>query len=220
MLTLYHGTTLRAWEAIIASQAILPLRESGAGPAQADFDNNPDIVSLSNNYAFFYALRATEKGNPPVVIKLEIPEEQEGNLWPDEDYIIYLATKSGYPLPSNINDAALHIRLHLKHFNVDWKQSLKGLGCVAFEGSIPFDWITAAVLIDIKKSSRLVLDTDPVIQPSNNFVMGTWYRNSLRWLFDPEAEMEEDAFFRFDTAVYETCRQGITTIFNKEHVSC
>jgi len=100
------------------------------------------------------------------------------------------------------------IRDHLENYEQYWADSLAGLGNAAHRGRIAPHQIKRYAIID---DIGFTMVFDPVICLPNYSLMGAYYRNSMRWLFDPDVELEECQMGRNEVFT-ELDRSGIKIV--------
>lgn len=184
-MKLYHGTS---------DKRLLEVMEKGLQPRGAkdgrwDIPGRPDCIYLTDAYGFFYASNAVEDGGNMVIFEVDV---DCNCLLPDEDYIEQ-AHRHTYGEQEDYNMVAttFAIRDELESYQEYWSASLLGLGNVAHLGPIYSTQIRRyAVIEDLAFSMAF----DPTICLANYAIMGAYYRNSMKWLFDPDCEMEEAEF--------------------------
>lgn len=185
-MILYHGTT---------SSALLTILEKGIQPRGAKDSiwdkcpSRPDCVYLTNAYGFYYAGNAVAEKGDMLILEVEVKTDL---LLPDEDFIEQ-AMRSGMETDVDYNMLAVtwDIRDNLPDYKRYWCDSLAGLGNAAHQGIIyPGQIKRYAVVSDM----AFGMSFDPTICLANYSIMGAYYRNSMKWLFDPDCEMEDTEF--------------------------
>ena len=182
-MILYHGTS---------AENLLTILEKGIRPRGAkdgqwkDCPSHPDCVYLTNAYGFYYASNALEDGGKMAVFEVDV---DKGALLPDEDFIEQaMRTELQKNKDYNMLAATWEIRDNLESYKQYWADSLAGLGNAAHHGVIYANQIKRYAIVDDMAFSFAF---DPTICLANYSIMGAYYRNSMRWLFDPDCEMEE-----------------------------
>lgn len=141
-MKLYHGTSSRFLESILAS-GILP-RDNRRCSQFPEEDTRPDLVYLTKCFGPQYALNATRNtGEKWLIVEVEISIEETGQLLPDEGYRVFLAADHGVP-PDRIRELKVEneYRRTLEEHREEWQQSLDTIGNVAHKSGIATDLIT------------------------------------------------------------------------------
>lgn len=172
-MTLYHGTSSNRLDAILRD-GILPQKEDYGNWGNTVPSKN-GLIYLSECYALHFAGAACNNwGGVPVVFMVDIPFER---LYPDEDGLAqYYVMEHGGDLMEvtrNLNP------LNLKYLT---KQSLNLIG----NCSCTNVWKTEIIAyVRFHEAGSLIRYTDASISILNYHVLGRYYRDMHRWLFDP-----------------------------------
>lgn len=199
-VTLYHGTT---------SLNLTDILERGLQPRTHKDGNweacpsREDCVYLTNAYGFYYAIAALQAGEPMLIVEVEVDAD---NLLPDEDFIGQALQHKGDLGDQDLVEATLDIRDNLELYKEWAHDSLRGLGNAAHHGPVPADAIRRYALVE---GSEWGFIFDPIICLQNYGLMGAYYRNSMRWLFDPDCEFEEDRLTDYSGRIRELERDKI-----------
>jgi hypothetical protein len=80
--------------------------------------------------------------------------------------------------------------------NYDFKVSLDRMGTCGYLGTIPIKAIKRIALVDKKVYTKMVfMGHDPMISLANYQFVGDKYRDTLKWLFDPDSVKIEETRF-------------------------
>lgn len=204
-MKLYHGTS---------SEHLMDILKNGIRPRGIREGNwekcpsRPDCVYLTDAYGFFYAGSTIDDKGTMCIIEVDVPTD---GLLPDEDFVEQAMrhdVDTEQDPDYNVLAATWAIRDNLEAYRKYWDASLLGLGNVAYQATIQPHQITRYALVD---DTAFLMAFDPVICLANYGLMGAYYRNSMKWLFDPKAEFEEDMLGRSD-AIREMPRINIKVI--------
>lgn len=154
-LTLYHGTSAANARKIMSNGFVPDTKYNWKIKSKKGF------VYLSLAYAPFYAMASKNNNNNLALIKVTVDTK---NLYPDEDFIMFMKNKPVYS-QSELD------KINLNHFQVWWKQSLNFLGNAAAK---PKDITIKGVRYFNGKN--LLMVCDPTITPMNYKFMGEHYR--------------------------------------------
>lgn len=182
-MILYHGTSDKDLLSVMQSG----LRPRGVKEGRWDkCPSRPDCVYLTDAYGFFYAANAIEDGGNMVIFEVDVDPD---SLLPDEDFVEQAFRHTQEPGEDyDMLATTFAIRDDLEEYQEYWSASLIGLGNVAHQDVIHASQIKRyAVVEDLAFSMAF----DPVICLANYAIMGAYYRNSMKWLFDPDCEMED-----------------------------
>lgn len=161
---LYHGTSARFLDAALA-EGIRPRGDGASNWKKAP--SRSDMVYLARGYPFYYAVTGTDD---PKVLVFEIDEElvNDRRLYPDEDYIWYMADRTG----ERENLTPPQVAKHLEALQDQWPKSLRMLGNVAHQGIIPAACITRYCIYE------------PKARPNLTFAMADYSINVLNYLHE------------------------------------
>ena len=204
-MKLYHGTN---------SNHLGDIFEKGIRPRgtrDGNWEKCPsrsDCVYLTDAYGFFYAGASVEETGTMCILEVEVDTEK---LLPDEDFIEQAMRPTVQEETEDYNVLAVtwEIRDNLEQYREYWQASLVGLGNVAHQDTIQPHQVTRYALVD---DMAFLMSFDPVICLANYGYMGSYYRNSMKWLFDPEAEFEEDKLMDRSGFIRELPRDNIKVI--------
>lgn len=135
------------------------------------------FVYLSSAYAPFYAMTTNSKRL--ALIKVEV---DTNDLYPEDDFIMHILRKPKYT-QKELDEIDLEKNKHL------WKESLNYLGNV----EIKPDKIK---ILGIRyfDGKHLLYKCDPVICPKNFMIMGDYYKELTKWIFEGNEIMEFKKF--------------------------
>lgn len=178
-ITLYHGTSEKRLEQIM-KEGLKPRGEEQSNWEEGIGKSRPDLVYLTNCYACYYASCASQEGDRPVVLKIEI-DTDEFTLYPDEEFIFRTSFKSGEGL-SPEKAIELYESIDPTEFwdDEDWKASLRFMGTVTTP-NIPVENIVGYA---IGEGTEFFMNCDPTISPINyRFMSGSYmsYLESLEY---------------------------------------
>lgn len=161
---LYHGTSARFLDEALA-KGLRPRGGSASNWKKAPSRN--DMVYLARGYPFYYAVVGTDD---PKVVVFEIDGKliDDQRLYPDEDYIWYIADRTGereHLTPPQVSE-------HLEALQDQWPKSLRLLGNVAHQGVIPAALITRYCLYE------------PKVRPDLTFALADYSINVLNYLHE------------------------------------
>mgnify|MGYP001570346084 CR=1 FL=1 len=162
-MILYHGTSEKNAQRIMVDGFQIDRKYNWKVKSKAG------LIYLSLAYAPFYAGCVKGAGIRGALIQVEVNEE---TLYPDEDYIMYTL---GFPVYTQEQLNALD----LEHFKSLYKVSLQYLGNACAK---PED----IKILGVRYFSmeRLLLVSDPTITPINFMIMGTYYQELTKWIYE------------------------------------
>ena len=147
---LYHGTD-EASAMKSLSDGLLPRMERPGNWER--FSSNPEVIYLSDCYAPFFAVVASEKkGGRMAIVEVQATAQMVKNFLPDEDYLEQSTRPNLWCGEAEMLRRTEICRKKMGRRSNQWAKSLKGLGTVAHKGPIGPDFITRVALIDAKKS--------------------------------------------------------------------
>lgn len=191
-MKLYHGTSEKAWQSILAGGVILPRADRKGNWGHTACPSHPQGVYLTDTYGGYFALMAVE-GNENAFEKaviLEIDTEAlVPNLVPDEDALEQLerAGKKQTRLAMNQRTAHFRSRLHTFKGSDAWRDSLHALGTCCHLGSIGVEHITRAATFDIKAAGTWSWEAiDATISVMNKSICGERHRKLMLQAFSSE----------------------------------
>lgn len=196
-MILYHGTNEKSLPAIL-QQGIKPRSDSKPGNWLHTIESNPTAVYLSNAYALYFAFNAsdhTDKEDRLVVLEIDTKKLKAANLCADED-VVAQANVGQAPEVQGMNliEATRYYREHIHTY--DFKVSLDRMGTCGYRGTIPTKAIKRIALVDQKVYLKMMfIGHDPSISLANYMVCGDKYRDTLKWLFDPDSVTVEETRF-------------------------
>ena len=194
---LYHGTT---------STSLAATMRQGLRPRKAKASNwsknpsRPDMVYLTTAYPFYFATMGKDDSTA-LVLEIDGKSLKSNLLYPDEDYVAYLAEKRNGQL---IPEQRQAVRENLEAFKNLWPRSLMFLGTCAYRGVIPARAITRYCHFDFKARPDLAYHImDACISTLNYCDQGRHYEQVVKWFFEDrkllpmvdEAESEEERAF-------------------------
>jgi hypothetical protein len=188
-MKLYHGTSTKRLDEIL-KHGLRPRKGRKCKSNWKEYPSRTDMVYLTSAYPFYFAASAAGKGEDPVVFEIDTTLLEEGNFFPDEDFI-----------SQGMKDIANHdkYRENLELYQHHWELSVEKLGNCCYKGVIPAKAITRYCILSKKRSDLLIQMLDPSISIMNFMVLGTWYNNFVSYMFG-DLELIPDKFgdMKFD----------------------
>jgi hypothetical protein len=197
-MKLYHGTS---------TKFLAPTLQHGLRPRakrSSNWTENPsrkDMVYLTTTYPFYFAT-PTKGDDKAVVFEIDAEKLDKALLYPDEDYVVHVATeRSGKPLTE---EQRQRVCTDLDLFQNMWRKSLAFLGNCAYRGTIPAKAIKRYCLFDAAARPDLAFHfMDTSISLLNHEHQGREHRHVIQWCFGDrkrlpmvaEAETEEERKF-------------------------
>jgi len=209
-MKLYHGTTAAKLGDIL-EKGIQP---RGDRPGNwEEFPSRDDLVYLTNSYALYFAMSATVGKEDFLLLEVEVDEDR---LLPDEDFLEQATRGKRYELgfadnvgiddDMSMEEATLAFRDELETFQYLAQESLQRLGNASHMGTIQPHQIKRWATIS---DPSFVFMFDPTITLMNYGIMGPFYRNGMKWFFDPEVEFEEDILAGDSNRIKSMSRKSI-----------
>lgn len=155
------------------------------------------MVYFSVVHAFYFALKATDKGRC-AVLEIDSTELDESKFHPDEDFVAQvLATHANTPLEA-IHDC---VRDDLEQYRHVWRSCLEERGSCCYKGTIPVSTISRVCLVDCEARPFLKeIATNPYNVDSLRFHLrpkGAPYTGLLAWLFGDTPELPDPNFVKY-----------------------
>lgn len=177
-MRLYHGTSSKHLDDILENGIRPRGRRKGNWK---EFPSRKDMVYLTNAYAPFFALHGSALGEKALILELDSGKIDEGNLYPDEDFIAQaIAQQKG----CGIEDVHDEVRDNLELYRHHAMLSLEHLGNCSHKGRIPSQAVSRYCLVDCSKRTDLgIMSMDPSISLMNYRFCGEKYRSVISWLF-------------------------------------
>jgi len=176
---LYHGTT---------ESSLADIQKDGIHPREeresqwSKFPSRSDMVYLTTAYPFYFA-HGTRKVEDARLCAIEIDSNRLSpwRFHPDEDFITLVLMKRK---KMSLDRAHGVVQKRFAKFQGHWKDSIKGLGNVAYRGVISPKAITRICLFDAQTRPNLWLAfADPTITLTNYSICGARYRGMVEWMF-------------------------------------
>lgn len=224
-MKLYHGTSHINTTKIL-KKGIKP-RGRKAGHWGSLSASNPSCVYLTDAYAPYFAINATNSHQMGVVFEIDTAFLPEAHMLPDEDFLAQVDRLQKKTTDETLLETTEHYRniLHQWLFTDVWKQSLKFLGTCAFNGVIPPEAISryAVFKLDrdpsVKGSCHMLMHFDPTISLQNYRYCASKYRFKTAHLFGDEHDMPEDEIrFWGGKEHLQFPRNGVTVISTRKEV--
>ena len=210
---LYHGTNAEYLDDIL-KKGIVPRRTSKGNWEHANLFSNPNMIYLTDCYAFYYSgMQNSENQKDSLILKIEV---EENKLCCDEDLIMQLSNKdkkfafekiietnkklkivscetSKWSKFKNKNSKHQHrfFSDYIHYFKCNWESSLENLGCVAHIGKIEPHQIKDYVVHDMLSC---LYSHDNSVTIANHKVKSDYQRAELKYLFDePMDDTDKEA---------------------------
>ncbi len=176
-MILFHGTSTAHFDTII-SQGLLPRSQTGLSNWQGDVESKPQLVYLTTAYPVYFAWQATHDPHDLLVLKVEVDDDE---LYPDEDFIAYIAQRRGMFPCHQLSEIIPQVEpVDNKHLA---PHSLQHNGIVAVR-SVPPEQILDTYIIPRKDWQTIMAiggDSSPIL---NYLVLGPRYRRAMELLFE------------------------------------
>lgn len=217
-MKLYHGTSARNLDKICKHG----LRPRAVSKRKTNWVNNPshpDAVYLTSAYGGFYAGAACKSKEHWAILEIDTGLLNPFAFAPDEDALEQVGRYCD-GIPGSMQERTKIYRKRLWNYAsgiTDPKDaaavSLKVLGNCTYLGTVPPTAITRLATVDPKVAKQFVYGAfDPCILLINYQIMGPWYRNTLKWLFEEPLEEMPYKLYKLPED-----RNGITvTAFEQE----
>lgn len=190
-MLLYHGTSEKNLRNILKN-GLLPRKENKISNWEHTIDSNLDAIYLTNSYALYYAYCAVDAARNERLAILEIDTDKLNTslLCSDEDAIaqIFKNSPQKEKLQQNwsLIEATEYFRNKMQEYSAD--VSLEVLGTCAYIGNIPISAISRVAFVKQKTYFEMVVaGYDPTISIFNYKFLGSTYRETSKWLFDPQS---------------------------------
>lgn len=189
-MKLYHGTNGRRIPEIL-QHGIQP-RGKKRGNWQRTVTSNPNAVYLTDAYALYFAMVASDNDLQLGVIEVETDRMEEVLFLPDEDFLEQATRKfEGNTKGRTMKQRTLWYRRHAWEYQSKWELSLKHMGTCCYYDTILPRQITKAVVIDGKKRNDILAEVlDPTVTLLHYKFLGERYRSIVRWLVGQEVDMK------------------------------
>lgn len=218
-MKLYHGTSRTALDRILVD-GIKPRGDTGKTNWKSTVDSNPDCVYLTEGYALHFALQAGKSLGDLAIVEVDTNRLYTSNLLPDEDAIEQSNRgKDSLPDTWNMKKRTLYYRKCLLRYAGQHHVSIKALGTCCHIGTIPVAAITRTATLDLNNNMAMRFACDPTISLINYQIMGGFYRQFTRHIFDDEIDVNDCGFPQYSDTLRILPRDGIvvtTTVNQKE----
>lgn len=190
-MLLHHGTSERHIKSILEN-GIKP-RRTKKGNWSETVESNPRAVYLTSGYALHFALNACRKSERLVVFEVDIEKLEPFRLAPDEDFLEQVTRKAPefshvhkqWPGVEGLAKRTRWFRARaLSQFGHHWTDSIEGIGTCCYYGEIPATAITRYAVVP--NTFNVVSMSDPTISLMNHHLMGEYYSNLMKFLFNNE----------------------------------
>lgn len=179
-----HGTSSKYVKKILKN-GIVPRNTSGLKSNWEAYASKEDMVYLSTAYPFYFANSTCEGDEMPAIFQIDLSKLNKKKFFPDEDFIAQALSQQ---MNVSIDKIHFEVRDNLKLYKKYWKASLKGLGNMAYAGTIPVEAIIRYAVVDRKKRPGLSMFMDPSISGINFALMGGTYQRFTNWILGLEKE--------------------------------
>lgn len=172
-MILYHGTSGANVEKIL-KEGIHP---RGEGPSNWECESRSDLVYLTDSYAPYFAMAATDEDESQIKVAVFEVDVDEDFLLPDEDFLEQASRKSDICPLEGVDERTRWFRERLPQFSHHWKDSLKGLGTVGHYGVVEPEDLRRVSVFSIDKHPEVIVTlSDPFICIANQRFFGDKYR--------------------------------------------
>jgi hypothetical protein len=179
---LYHGTSAKAASRILR-RGIEPRGKRRSEWDCVDFPSRTDCVYLTNAYAPYFAINATNGGSTLcAVIEIDTFKLNPFNFVPDEDCLTQYNRQ--FKPEWDIKQRTAYFREKLHEWAGDYEKSIQAMGNCAHLGKIPLEALTRIAYFDTKLATEFSwASVDPSISILNYQNIGQKYRGLTKWLF-------------------------------------
>lgn len=219
-MMLYHGTSEKHLKQILAD-GIMPNCLHKNHNWKHTVTANDKAVYLTNAYGLYFAHQATDEPWRLAVLEVDTSKLLVNRLCADEDAVEQaMRGRDTMPLwPMKRRTA--HYRKRIEDYC--WQESLKALGNCAYTGTVPTKAITRIAVVQPKTMHEMIwAGYDPTISLMNYAITGEKYRDTMRWLFEPDAvqqEITEVGAFRIPKYPFPKSRDGIVLFTPEQYVA-
>jgi len=207
-MKLYHGTSSRHLERILAPDGGITPRGKRKGNWGHSVMSHKDAVYLTNAYSLHYAQSATKPGDQLAIIEVDTECMLPWLFCPDEDYLEQASRKSdqfSVIKRRPMVERTKWFRRRLMSFRDNWQASVEHLGNCCYMGRIPAHVITRVATLS--PTYAFAFASDPIITLLNYWIMGPYYRALTMKLFGDKIP---DGHFFHREYVERLTRDGIT----------
>ena len=187
---LYHGTSAKNWQKIMANGEIRPRKPGSKG-------NWPGVISglnrvyLTDSWGLYYAEQVTRGDQDLAVIRIDALTLDPSKLYPDEDWIFQRYCRDNKIAPRGPDRPQPKFTKALAMQRPDLAElSLTEYGTIAHEGPIFREALDAVAFVKGNLYSTLCLrySHDPVVSMQCRAFLGPKYKGWMEWLFggDPQ----------------------------------
>lgn len=199
---LYHGTTAAVARKVLEEGLKTRATTGSKGNWDHTIPSPEDRVYLTNSYAGYFALSATEEAwDPWGIVEVDVSQIEHA-LFPDEDFLEQATRNQEVPVDgwqgdfykdlhaaNSITDGCQKMaartewyKENILGFQQHWGDSVRGLGNCCHMGDIPPEAISRVVIFDPKKNKDIAHMVDPCISLMNYHICGEKYREITKWL--------------------------------------
>jgi hypothetical protein len=223
-MKLYHGTSQNALAGILIN-GIRPRGKRGKSNWKHSIESNAECVYLTEGYSIHFASNAaSEAGSNGTAAIVEVDTDRLDfmDLLPDEDAIEQISRgKDDLPKHWDMKKRTRYYRVRMVDYAGKWPTSIKALGTACHRGVIPVSAITRVAKVDFKVNPALRWASDPTITLMNYAIMGGYYRQLTRRIFDDPIDVADLNFPDYAERLNALPRDGVTidVLDQKELVS-
>ncbi len=200
----YHGTSVKNAERIL-KEGLLP-RYDQDGLVKSNWEHSVpsayDRVYLTNIYAPYFAMGASDYDEPWAIIELDTFHLSNDDFVPDEDYLEQrMRFEGNLPITTNgklcpyiadVKGRTEYYRDNIQDFQELWAMSHNNLGTCAHMGAIAPKHIRRVAVFDPKKNPCVALAAmDPSISIFNYQLMRDKYYAITNWMMGRKITIDE-----------------------------
>lgn len=195
-MKLYHGTSSRYLPSI--KENGLKPRKKSKGNWTGTITSNPNAVYLTNAYPLHFAGAACRGQDSILILEVDTTELNPFLFAPDEDFLEQASRSLDI---KGLKDTDMASRTKwfrkraLTQFQHEWQKSIDHLGTCCYYGTIPFESVTRYAVLARKSPPKFM--SDPTITLINYKIMGGFYRNLIRRIFDDPLDQTDQEGFEF-----------------------
>jgi len=196
-MKLYHGTSLKNLIRILTDGRIRPRPKDDKGNWGHTYVSHEGLIYLTDTYPLFYAFQACKDNDKPVILEIEIDEDE---LYPDEDFIREIVSKQFHVDIKDADKIMLEQEISVQsnpHLAMD---SLERIGTVCYHGYIPVSWITRICVLWDKWIVYNNVD-HVVSNMMAHTILRFKYKPLIKYLFNGEKYQTMDGFIGYDNPV-------------------
>lgn len=185
---LYHGTSRRNYEAMLACGYAAPRAQLKFGAVKSNWthtvESNRDIIYLTTAYPLHFSASAASGHEEMVVVEVDTSLMLPALFVADEDAIEQCGRgRDKLPKTWGMRQRTMYYRQRSHRY--DPCASLSALGTCGYRGAIPTRFFSRALIIPTDAWAYLVLNAsmDPTVSVQHYQLLGDLYENNMRWMF-------------------------------------